>query len=172
MNWNNTLGMEVKKRLEDISDIKTISVTVKEKAEYAELKANEAIDIAEESKNKSTNTQQQLDQIVIDGDSSVEAAQARVNESGYEFDTLRDRLNDSDNTIKNIENDILNIGDTTISYLEDGKVSEVEGPNVTTSMEYDGEEITKVVEQRGSTTIETSFVYQDNELIGINREVI
>lgn len=40
--------------------------------------------------------QTQIDSIVVDGDSSVEAAQARVNAEGRTYDTLKARLDDSD----------------------------------------------------------------------------
>src|SRR5690625_3582897 len=61
--------------------------------------ANDALDIAGDADDKATEalstsalTQTQLDTIVIDGDSSVEAAQARVDKSGYAYSTLKDRL--------------------------------------------------------------------------------
>lgn len=44
------------------------------------------------AKAESKSTQTQLDTIVIEGDSSVEAAQARVNNSGAAFPTLKQRL--------------------------------------------------------------------------------
>src|SRR5690625_2402190 len=42
----------------------------------------------------SESTQTQLDTIVIDGDSSVEAAQARVDEKGVSHPTLKARIDD------------------------------------------------------------------------------
>lgn len=48
---------------------------------------------------KAENIQQQLNTIVVEGDSSVEAAQARVTEKGKEYDTLKDRLDDTDRSI-------------------------------------------------------------------------
>ena len=55
---------------------------------------------AETAKNNSINTQQQLNNIVIEGDSSVEAAQARVPETGDAFPVLVDRLNANDRVVK------------------------------------------------------------------------
>lgn len=69
-------------------------------------KINEAIDGANDAKVLSTNadvkatealaksetTQTQLDTIVIDGDSSVEAAQARLDERGITHQTLKERI--------------------------------------------------------------------------------
>jgi hypothetical protein len=65
--------------------------------------SNEAITKATNADNKSTqalsdsaSTQTQLDEIVINGDSSVEAAQARVDERGTAFTTLKDRIDSLD----------------------------------------------------------------------------
>lgn len=54
--------------------------------------ANTAKQTANLAKAESESTQTQLDNIVIEGDSSVEAAQARVNNSGTAFPTLKQRL--------------------------------------------------------------------------------
>ena len=51
----------------------------------AQTKANEALE-------KSNNTQAQLDQVVIEGDSSVESAQARVDSRGVTHQTLKSRI--------------------------------------------------------------------------------
>lgn len=59
------------------------------KSSLALLKSNEAL-------SNSQDTQNQLDAIVIDGDSSVEAAQARVNSDGKTFTTLKNRLDYED----------------------------------------------------------------------------
>jgi hypothetical protein len=53
-------------------------------------------DFADEISTKASSIQNQVDQLVVSGDSSVEAAQARVNADGETFATLRDRLNKSD----------------------------------------------------------------------------
>src|SRR5690625_6118081 len=47
----------------------------------------------------SESTQTQLDTIVIDGDSSVEAAQARVDENGVPHPTLKARIDDGMNSV-------------------------------------------------------------------------
>src|SRR5690625_1303586 len=59
----------------------------KQISEQADTKATEAL-------NKSESTQEQLNQVVIDGDSSVEAAQARVDEKGQSHTTLKERIDD------------------------------------------------------------------------------
>ena len=61
-------------------------------AEGADEKADQAIETSNTANDKSDSTQEQLNQIVIDGDSSVEAAQARVDADGESYDTLKDRL--------------------------------------------------------------------------------
>ncbi|MBX6361277.1 MAG: hypothetical protein IRZ03_14495 [Acidobacterium ailaaui] len=65
--------------------------------------SNEAFETAALADAKATNAltntqslQEQINQLVIEGDSSVEAAQARVNADGVAFQTLKDRLDDSD----------------------------------------------------------------------------
>lgn len=40
--------------------------------------------------------QTQIDTLVVEGDSSVEAAQARVDAGGYTYDTLKQRLDTAD----------------------------------------------------------------------------
>lgn len=61
-------------------------------AGIAKITAEEAKEKAETALVKSENTQRQLDTIVIEGDSSVEAAQARVAFDGTIYDTLKERL--------------------------------------------------------------------------------
>lgn len=61
-------------------------------ADEAKVDASEAKSTANQALAKSTSTQTQLDTIVIDGDSSVEAAQARVDVKNHVYDTLKQRL--------------------------------------------------------------------------------
>src|SRR5690606_33853125 len=58
----------------------------------ADSRSQFAFNIANQALEQSKNTQQQLDQIVIEGDSSVEAAQARVDEKGVDHATLKARI--------------------------------------------------------------------------------
>lgn len=74
----------------------------------AEENSNQAIgiainsqNIAKESDEKADNIQSQLNVLVVDGDSSVEAAQARVGIDGKVYQTLQDRLNNEINNLKN-----------------------------------------------------------------------
>ena len=63
-------------------------------AEQAKVTADGADTKATQALANSENTQTQLDTIVINGDSSVEAAQARVDEKGVGHTTLKDRIDD------------------------------------------------------------------------------
>src|SRR5690625_430965 len=56
-------------------------------ADQASTKSNDAVEQVD-------NIQAQVNQLVIDGDSSVEAAQARVDEKGQTHATLKDRIDD------------------------------------------------------------------------------
>lgn len=58
--------------------------------------ANEAIKKAQAADTKANSVQEQFNQVVIEGDSSLEAAQARVKADGTSFTTLQERLNDTD----------------------------------------------------------------------------
>ncbi len=62
--------------------------------------------------------QSQVDQLVVEGDSSVEAAQARVKADGTSFTTLRDRLNNSDALLADNANKL-----SSIDSNGDGKVN-------------------------------------------------
>lgn len=69
------------------------------KAKTAEQIANEAKAKADTANNTSNSVQEQLNQVVINGDSSVEAAQARVDEKGIVHPTLKDRIDLAGNQI-------------------------------------------------------------------------
>lgn len=82
---NNVIGLEVRRRLLDIEDLKHLSA----EAQQRSLSAEEMARLAELL---SKSTKEELDQIVIEGDSSVEAAQARVDAKGEAHTTLKERL--------------------------------------------------------------------------------
>src|SRR5690625_600682 len=63
-------------------------------AEKAKTDSSEAKSTANTALANSESTQTQLDTIVIEGDSSVEAAQARVDEKGQSHTTLKERIDD------------------------------------------------------------------------------
>lgn len=76
------------------------------RAEQNSVKAGQvsanAVEIAQKAKDESRNVQEQLTQITVEGDSSVEAAQARVAEDGTVYPSLKDRL-DKHNTEVEVE---------------------------------------------------------------------
>lgn len=82
-------------------------------ADEAVLRSNEAIDTANtatttanDAETKADSVQEQFNQVVIEGDSSVEAAQARVTADGTSFTTLQERLNSSDANLAQSSNDL------------------------------------------------------------------
>ena len=82
-----------------IVDLSYVSEAEKER-EKKFLGMEETIDTTkEEIVHVSNNLQSQLDQIVVSGDSSVEAAQARVDESGKTYPTLKKRLDDKEQEV-------------------------------------------------------------------------
>jgi hypothetical protein len=74
---------------------------------------------------KATSLQGQVNVLVVEGDSSVEAAQARVNASGTTFTNLKARLDNGDSELANIApkptvNALAEIYDTTVHDTETG----------------------------------------------------
>lgn len=63
-------------------------------ADKAKIDSAEALNIANQSIHQSQSTQDQLNQVIIDGDSSVEAAAARVDEDNITHTTLKERIDD------------------------------------------------------------------------------
>ena len=59
-----------------------------------DAKATNALSLSESADTLSKSVQEQFNQVVIEGDSSVEAAQARVGIDGVARDTLKERLDD------------------------------------------------------------------------------
>src|SRR5690625_710165 len=88
INKTDTLNEGREKINEAIDGANAADVTSKE----ADTKATQALANSE-------STQTQLDTIVIDGDSSVEAAQARVDEKGLPHPTLKARIDDGMNSV-------------------------------------------------------------------------
>src|SRR5690625_2786749 len=73
----------------------------------------------------SESTQTQLDTIVIDGDSSVEAAQARVDEKGEPHPTLKARIDDGMNSVnQQLAQTVDSIGSSDFAELSDMSVWE------------------------------------------------
>ena len=64
-----------------------------------DAKATTALSLSESADTLSKSVQEQFNQVVIDGDSSVEAAQARVTADGVTKATLKERLDDEHNEV-------------------------------------------------------------------------
>jgi lysophospholipase L1-like esterase len=60
-----------------------------------------------QAKSTAESVQTQLDNIVIEGDSSVEAAQARVDSEGMTYSTLKERIDEEQKKIKNFEQETI-----------------------------------------------------------------
>ena len=131
--------------------------------------SSEARQKAHQSLAMSESTQAQLDAIVIEGDSSVEAAQARVDANGKTHTTLKNRI-DSDYEEVSQERD--QIGDTSFSY-ENELVTQIVTPTKTVNFEYADEEVTKITEIMEHKTIETTFTFNsDGSVNQIHRVVV
>lgn len=140
-----------------------------EASEIAYNDSHEALDKAEESLNKSTSTQDQLDQIVIEGDSSVEAAQARVDANGNTHTTLKERI---DNEYNEVTQERDQIGVTSFDY-ENELVTQVVTPTKTVNFEHENGEVIKITEIMVHQTIETTFEHNaDGTVTQINRVVV
>ena len=75
-----------------IADVEEGSAGTLEKVTASEVTATEAKTIATEANQTSESVQTQLDVLVLEGDSSVEAAQARVGVDGTSYSTLKTRI--------------------------------------------------------------------------------
>src|SRR5690625_14801 len=99
----------------------------------------------------SESTQTQLDTIVIDGDSSVEAAQARVDEKGVPHPTLKARIDDGMNSV-NQQLAQTGLYVTNFGAIGDGVTDDTDNINQAISHAYDNG-INKVVVPNGTYMI-------------------
>ncbi|SCN11916.1 SGNH/GDSL hydrolase family protein [Bacillus wiedmannii] len=88
--WRNDLNNNFR----ELSGIQGSVNDAVNKAKTAEQIANDAKTTANSANNTSNSVQEQLNQIVIEGDSSVEAAQARMDEKGIVHPNLKDRIDE------------------------------------------------------------------------------
>ncbi|MED3649947.1 M14 family metallopeptidase [Heyndrickxia sporothermodurans] len=95
----NTGRVKLNKAIDAASNAEVISQKSDATSVRAEQKADAAVTHA-------NSVQEQFNQVVIEGDSSVEAAQARVRADGYSFTTLQERLNNSDAQLAESEKDL------------------------------------------------------------------
>src|SRR5690606_29166411 len=105
-------------------------------AETAKNISAQADDKATQALTQSESTQTQLDTIVINGDSSVEAAQARVSTTGTAYGTLKQRLDSeyqevttqlaqSEKELLRVERSPFFDGKAAFAYVDDDGATEV-----------------------------------------------
>ena len=104
---------EYRDAIEEYADLKPKALTAISKSDEAltksqnalnvangiDAKATNALNLSESADTLSKSVQEQFNQVVIDGDSSVEAAQARVDASGQTNPTLKARLDKEHNEV-------------------------------------------------------------------------
>lgn len=83
--WDRLNRNAINDNFEELYGYKNTADSAKEAADYA-------VNTAEFAKAKAESVQAQFNQVVIEGDSSVEAAQARVGSDGTTYETLKERL--------------------------------------------------------------------------------
>ena|SRR5690554_2348565 len=86
---------DIKKELNDIKNAvygKEVRGAIHDGIKKINEEVEDATELSENAKYQVENIQQQVNQLVIEGDSSVEAAQARVDADGNTFTTLKERL--------------------------------------------------------------------------------
>lgn len=83
--WDREARNAINDNFEELYGYKNTADSAKEAADYA-------VNTAEFAKAKAESVQAQFNQVVIEGDSSVEAAQARVGADGTVYNTLKERL--------------------------------------------------------------------------------
>jgi len=86
---------DIKKELNDIKNAvygKEVRGAIHDGIKKINEEVEDATDLSESAKHQVENIQQQVNQLVVEGDSSVEAAQARVDADGNAYTTLKERL--------------------------------------------------------------------------------
>src|SRR5690625_4044255 len=95
---------------EKLNEAIKASDRAEQKSDQAVSTSNEARSQSQIAENKADNVQEQFNQVVIEGDSSVEAAQARADREGKTYGTLKERLDSSDERLVNITYDVTQFG--------------------------------------------------------------
>src|SRR5690625_1822567 len=88
---------DIEKELNDIKNAvygKEVRGSIHDGIKKINDEVENATDLSESAKHQVENIQQQVNQLVVEGDSSVEAAQARVDEKGVAHPTLKARIDD------------------------------------------------------------------------------
>ena len=91
------VGLSIADGVKFINDAIDAAERSETKSDNAVSTSNSANQTAQTAETKADSVQEQFNQVVIEGDSSVEAAQARVEKDGTPHQTLKERL-DTENT--------------------------------------------------------------------------
>ena len=97
--WFETTKPEVEESITKSDEAITKSQNALNVANGIDAKATNALSLSESADTLSKSVQEQFNQVIIDGDSSVEAAQARVDASGQTNPTLKARLDKEHNEV-------------------------------------------------------------------------
>lgn len=103
--------------------VNTASTNIEKATVFAEKSATIDVDMLAAADQKVDTIQAQVDQLVVTGDSSVEAAQARVKADGTTFPTLQQRLNATDEQLADTNkktNIFVSVLDKTFGVIADG----------------------------------------------------
>ncbi|MED3468448.1 hypothetical protein P4485_21575 [Bacillus thuringiensis] len=133
------------------------SLTAESNSKGAMNIANDAVIVANNAILESSSVQEQLNQIVIEGDSSVESAQARIDAEGYTYPTLKDRIDAEQSKIMSLTNK--NKGIISLLDYEKYKVAIAEGFDWTKSFE----EAFKNMKEGYTLTLPSGEVYINPE---------
>lgn len=90
------VGFPLYKGVEYINDAIEAADKAQQDSASAKTSSENAVSTANAAETKADSVQEQFNQVVIKGDSSVEAAQARVDAEGNSFTTLKERLDNGD----------------------------------------------------------------------------
>jgi parallel beta-helix repeat protein len=111
------VGFPLYKGVEYINKAIEAANTAREDSATAKITSQNAENTASAAEIKAESVQEQFNQVVIEGDSSVEAAQARVDAEGNSFTTLKERLDTGDMQLINTSKEIGDI-EGSIVYAE------------------------------------------------------
>src|SRR5699024_2109140 len=129
-----------------------------------DAKATNALSLSESADTLSKSVQEQFNQVVIDGDSSVEAAQARVDASGHTNSTLKARLDKEHNEVTaqlaqkadkgNVSvNDInKNLGKLDQTFMSEEFLQQMAGNTPINAVPADGTITTQKIAEKAITT--------------------
>ena len=125
MNEFNDLKPKAELSVSQSAEALTKSQNALNVANGIDAKATNALSLSESADTLSKSVQEQFNQVVIDGDSSVEAAQARVDASGQTNPTLKARLDKEHNEVTaqlaQIETQKLNKGEVSVTDIDKNK---------------------------------------------------